>query len=277
METLKQKIDKAVAHIHSVKKTSPKIGVVLGSGLGAFVDKMENKTFISYNDIPHFKKVTVTGHDGKLVLGTVKGVDVVALQGRFHVYEGHEMEDVVFPMRVMAKLGIDIVILTNAAGGVNLSYAPGDLVILTDQINLTGRNPLIGPNDDSIGTRFPDMSHAFNPELVKIIEDTGSQLKIKTQKGIYAGVLGPTYETPAEIKMIRILGGDIVGMSTIPEVIIANHIGLKVCGISCVTNMGAGIVNQTLKHEDIKDEALKVMDNFTNLLNSAIEKFKGVK
>lgn len=277
METLKQKIDKAVAHIQSVKKTNPKVGVVLGSGLGAFVDKMENKTLIPYNDIPYFKKVTVAGHDGKLVLGTVKGVEIVALQGRFHMYEGHDMEDVVFPMRVMAKLGIDIVILTNAAGGVNLNYAPGDLVILTDQINLTGKNPLIGPNDDSIGPRFPDMSHAFNPELVKMIEASGAELKVKTQKGVYAGVLGPTYETPSEIKMIRILGGDVVGMSTVPEVIVANHIGLKVCGISCVTNMGAGIVNQTLKHEDIKDEALKVMDNFTGLLNSSIEKFKGVK
>jgi purine-nucleoside phosphorylase len=277
MDSLKQKIEKAVAHIHSVKKTNPRIGVVLGSGLGAFVDKMENKTSVSYNDIPYFKKVTVPGHDGKLVLGTVKGVDIVALQGRFHVYEGHDMEDVIFPMRVMAKLGVDIVILTNAAGGVNLNFAPGDLVILTDQINLTGRNPLVGPNDDSFGPRFPDMGHAFNPELIQLIEASGEELKIKIQKGVYAGVLGPTYETPAEIKMIRILGGDVVGMSTIPEVIIANHMGLKICGISCVTNMGAGIVNQILKHEDIKDEALKVMDNFTGLLNSAIEKFKGVK
>ncbi len=277
METLQQKLDKAVTHIHSVKKTKPKIGVVLGSGLGAFVDKMENKTLIPYNDIPNFKKVTVAGHDGKLVLGTVGGVEIVALQGRFHVYEGHELDDVVFPMRVMAKLGVDIVILTNAAGGVNLSYKPGDLVILTDQINLSGRNPLVGPNDDSAGPRFPDMSRAFHPELIEHLEAAGLELKVKTQKGVYAGVLGPTYETPAEIKMIRILGGDVVGMSTIPEVIIANHIGLKVCGISCVTNMGAGIVNQTLKHEDIKEEALKVMDNFTNLLNLAIEKFKGVK
>ena len=276
METLKQRIDKAVLHIQSVKKTKPIIGVVLGSGLGAFVDKMENKVMIPYNEIPYFNKVTVPGHDGKLVLGTVQGVDVVALQGRFHVYEGHEMDDVVFPMRVMAGLGVKIVILTNAAGGVNLNYSPGDLVILTDHINLSGRNPLVGPNDDLIGPRFLDMSRAFNPELIKLLEACGNELKIKTQKGVYAGVLGPTYETPAEIKMIRILGGDVVGMSTIPEVIIANHIGLKVCGISCVTNMGAGIIDQTLRHEDIKDEALKVMDNFTNLLNSAIEKFKGI-
>jgi len=277
MESQKQKIDKAVAHIHSVKKNTPRIGVVLGSGLGAFVEKMENKISIPFNDIPHFKKVTVQGHDGKMVLGSVNGVEIVALQGRFHVYEGHDMEDVVFPMRVMAKLGVDIVILTNAAGGVNLNYKPGDLMIIEDQINLTGKNPLIGPNDESNGPRFPDMSRAFHPELISLIEEASKELKIKTQKGVYAGVLGPTYETPAEIKMIRVLGGDVVGMSTIPEVIIANHIGLKVCGISCVTNMGSGIVNQTLKHEDIKDEELKVMDNFTDLLNSAIAKFKGVK
>lgn len=274
---LKTKLDQAIAHIHSIKKTNPKVGVILGSGLGDFVDKMENKTIIPYNDIPHFKKVTVKGHDGKLILGSVKGVEVVALQGRFHVYEGHDMEDVVFPVRLLAKLGIDILVLTNAAGGVNLSYSPGDLVILTDHLNLTGKNPLIGPNDDSIGPRFPDMSNTYHPELVKILKETADELKVKTQLGVYAGVLGPTYETPAEIKMFRILGGDVVGMSTVPEAIVANHIGLKICGISCVTNMGAGIVNQKLNHDDIKDEALKVMDNFTSLLNHSIEKFKRVK
>ena len=274
---LKTKLAQAVSHIHSVKKTCPTVGIVLGSGLGDFVDRMENKTIIPFNDIPHFKKVTVKGHDGKLILGTVKGVEVAALQGRFHVYEGHDMEDVVFPIRVLAKLGIDIVVLTNAAGGINLNYSPGDLVILTDHLNLTGKNPLVGPNDDSIGPRFPDMSITYNPELVKILKDTSDELKIKTQTGVYVGVLGPTYETPAEIRMFRILGGDVVGMSTVPEVIIANHIGLKVCGISCVTNMGAGIVNKKLDHDDIKDEALKVMNNFTSLLNNSIEKFKGLK
>jgi purine-nucleoside phosphorylase len=156
---------------------------------------------------------------------------------------------------------------------VNLGYKPGDLVILTDQLNLTGRNPLLGPNDDSMGPRFPDMGHAFNQEHINTLVKVSSDLKIKTQQGVYVGVLGPTYETPAEIRMFRILGGDVVGMSTVHEVIIANHIGLKVCGISCVTNMGAGIIDQKLKHEDIKDEALKVMDNFTSLLNNAIAKF----
>ena len=277
MESLTQKPEKTVAHIHHVKKTNPRVGVILGSGLGDFVEKMENKTVIPYNDIPHFKKVTVQGHDGKMILGTVGGVEVVALQGRFHLYEGHDMEDVVYPVRVLAKLGIETLIVTNAAGGVNLSYSPGDLVILTDQINLTGRNPLIGPNDDSIGPRFPDMSHAFNAKYINILAETAAELKMNNRQGVYVGVLGPTYETPAEIRMFRILGGDVVGMSTVHEVIVANHIGLKVCGVSCVTNMGAGIIDQTLKHEDIKDEANKVMSNFTELLNRSIVKFSRVK
>lgn len=277
MESLKQKLEKTVSFIHSVKKSTPRVGVILGSGLGDFVEKMENKTIIPYSEIPYFKKVTVQGHDGKLILGTVRGVEVVALQGRFHLYEGHEMDEVVYPVRVLARLGIEILIVTNAAGGINLSYRPGDLVILNDQINFTGRNPLIGPNDDTAGPRFPDMSRAFNPELTSILSETGRELNIRTPQGVYVGVLGPTYETPAEIRMFRILGGDVVGMSTVPEVIIANHIGLKVCGVSCVTNMGSGIIDQKLDHADIKDEALKVMDNFTSLLNNSIEKFKRLK
>lgn len=273
METLNQKLEKTISHIQGVKKSSPRVGVILGSGLGDFVEKMENKTIIPYNDIPYFKKVTVQGHDGKLILGTVGGVEVAALQGRFHLYEGHDMEDVVYPVRVLAKLGIEALIVTNAAGGINLSYQPGDLVVLTDQINMTGRNPLIGPNDESIGPRFPDMSHAFNQKLTSLLTETAIELKMRNKQGVYVGVLGPTYETPAEIRMFRILGGDVVGMSTVHEVIVANHIGLKVAGVSCVTNMGAGVVDQTLKHEDIKDEANRVMHNFTELLNRSIVKF----
>jgi purine-nucleoside phosphorylase len=277
MVSLTEKLNQAKAFIQSKTKNKPYVGVVLGSGLGAFVDKLENKIIISYNDIPHFKKTTVEGHEGKLILGTVGGVHVAALAGRFHFYEGHSLDEVVFPIRLLKSLGVEILVLTNAAGGINLSYKPGDLVILQDHINLTGHNPLIGPNDKSIGPRFPDMSHAYHPELVNALEESSKELNIKTQKGVYMGVLGPSYETPAEIKMFRILGADVVGMSTVPEAIVANHIGLKVCGISCVTNMGAGIIDQTLKHEDIKDEALKVMNDFTMLLNHAISKFKRIK
>lgn len=270
---MNEKLTKAAQYIQSIKSVKPKVGIVLGSGLGAFVDQIENKTIISYNDIPYFKQTTVEGHAGSLILGKVKGVEVVVLQGRLHAYEGLPMDEVVFPVRLLVVLGISTLILTNAAGGVNLAYAPGDLIIIKDQINLMGRNPLIGPNDNQMGPRFPDMSHAYNPELNDIMKEVSKTLGYNIKEGVYAGVLGPTYETPAEIKMIRILGGDMVGMSTVPEAIAANHMGIKVCGVSCITNMGAGIVNQTLKHEDIKHEALKAMSHFTALLNNSIEKF----
>lgn len=270
---MNEKINKAVKYIQSISDIKPRIGIILGSGLGVFVDQIENKIIIPYNDIPHFKKTTVDGHVGQLILGKVKGVEVVALQGRFHAYEGLEMEEVVFPIRMLASMGTKMLILTNAAGGVNLNFRPGDLVIITDHINLMGRNPLVGPNDSSRGPRFPDMSHAYNPELNEVLRTVSKELGHPAKEGVYAGVLGPTYETPAEIKMIRTLGGDMVGMSTVPEAIAANHMGVKVCGISCITNMGAGITNLKLKHEDIKDEAFKVMDQFTALLNQSIQKF----
>lgn len=270
---MNEKLNKAAHYIQTKSGITPAVGIVLGSGLGAFIDQIENKTIIAYNDIPFFKKTTVDGHVGQLILGNIKGVAVAALQGRFHSYEGLEMEEVVFPVRVLATLGIKKLILTNAAGGVNLNFRPGDLVMITDHLNLMGRNPLVGPNDNNLGPRFPDMSHAYNPELNDIMRNVSKSLGHTLKEGVYAGVLGPTYETPAEIKMFRILGGDMVGMSTVPEAIAAHHMGMKVCGISCITNMGAGILNQTLKHEDIKDEALKAMDHFTALLTNSIEKF----
>jgi purine-nucleoside phosphorylase len=270
---MNEKLNQAVHYIQSIKKSNAKIGIVLGSGLGDFVDQIENKTIISYNDIPNFKKTTVEGHAGKLILGDIKGVEVAVMSGRLHSYEGLPMEEVVFPVRLLGFLGIKTVILTNAAGGVNLNYKPGDLVLITDHINLMGINPLTGPNNNQLGPRFPDMSHAYNPELNEIIKSVSIDLGYNLQTGVYAGVAGPTYETPAEIKMIRIVGADMVGMSTVPETIAANHMGLKVCAISCITNMGAGIINQTLKHEDIKDEALKAMKTFTALLNNSVQKF----
>ncbi|MGZ3789445.1 MAG: purine-nucleoside phosphorylase [Bacteriovorax sp.] len=267
-----EKLGKAAQYIHSIKTTKPKVGVVLGSGLGVFIDQIEDKTIIPYNDIPFFRKTTVEGHEGRLILGKVKGVEVAVLQGRLHAYEGLPMEEVVFPVRLLSILGISTLILTNAAGGVNLNYRPGDLVVISDHLNLMGRNPLIGPNNNEMGPRFPDMTHAYSPELNVILKSVSKSLGHDIHEGVYAGVLGPTYETPAEIRMIRTLGGDMVGMSTVPEAIAANHLGLKVCGISCITNMGAGIVDQKLKHEDIKVEAMKAMSHFTSLLNGAIEK-----
>lgn len=267
------KLRKAAQYIQSINSTKPKVGIVLGSGLGIFVDQIENKTIIPYNDIPHFTKTTVEGHEGKLILGKIKGVEVAVLQGRLHAYEGLLMEEVVFPVRLLSLLGVNILILTNAAGGINLNFHPGDLILIQDHINLMGRNPLVGPNDNKMGPRFPDMSRAYNSELNNIMRAASKALGYDIKEGVYAGVLGPTYETPAEIKMIRTLGGDMVGMSTVPEAIAANHLGLKVCGISCITNMGAGILDQTLKHEDIKHEAAKAMNHFTALLNNSIEKF----
>lgn len=267
------KLAKAAQYVQSQKMFKPRVGIVLGSGLGIFVDQIEDKTIIPYNDIPHFKKTTVEGHEGRLILGKVKGVEVAVLQGRLHAYEGLPMEEVVFPVRLLGILGIQILVLTNAAGGINANYRPGDLVLIKDHINLTGRNPLVGPNNNEWGPRFPDMTQAYHPELISIMKSVSQSLGQQIHEGVYAGVLGPTYETPAEIKMLRVLGGDMVGMSTVTECIAAHHFGIKVCGVSCITNMGAGMMDQQLKHEHIKEEAQKAMNHFTSLLNFSIEKF----
>jgi purine-nucleoside phosphorylase len=269
-----EKLGKAAEYIRSKKSNKPRIGIVLGSGLGVFVDQIENKVIIPYSDIPYFKKTTVEGHEGRLILGTVKGVDVAALQGRVHAYEGLPMDEVVFPIRTLGILGISTLILTNAAGGINLEYKPGDLIIIKDHLNLLGKNPLVGPNLSDFGPRFPDMTEAYHPALRTIMKTISREkLGLEMHEGVYAAVLGPTYETPAEIRMFRILGADMVGMSTVPECIAANHFGIKVCGVTCVTNMGAGIINQKLKHEDIKDEAMKAMNHFNQLLTLSIEEF----
>jgi purine-nucleoside phosphorylase len=272
------KLGKAAEYIRSKKSSRPKIGIILGSGLGVFVDQIENKVIIPYSDIPYFKKTTVEGHEGRLILGTVKGVEVAALQGRLHAYEGLPMDEVVFATRTLGILGISTLILTNAAGGINLDYKPGDLVIIKDHLNLIGRNPLVGPNLSEFGPRFPDMTESYNPELRMLMQKISeARLGKKMHEGVYAAVLGPTYETPAEIRMFRTLGADMVGMSTAPECIAAHHFGIKVCGISCITNMGAGILNQKLNHDEVKEEALKVMNSFTQLLTYSIEEFGKLK
>jgi purine-nucleoside phosphorylase len=221
-----QRLEEAKNFIQSKLPTIPKTAIVLGSGLGEFVDQFENKITISYDQIPHFKKTKVEGHAGALIYGTIEKTPVLALQGRVHAYEGHDLLDVVFGVRTLGSLGVKNVILTNASGGINLNYKPGDLVLITDHLNLTGKNPLVGPNIDKLGTRFPDMGEAYNVELNEIILSSAKELNKVLHSGVYAGVMGPTYETPSEIKMFRILGADMVGMSTVPETIALHHMGV---------------------------------------------------
>ncbi|QDX93691.1 purine-nucleoside phosphorylase [Brevibacterium sp. JNUCC-42] len=266
------KILEAKAFIEEKLTERPTIGLVLGSGLGVLAEEIEEATIISYDEIPHFTKSTVVGHKGQLVIGKLKGKQVVAMQGRFHYYEGHDLEAVVFPIRVMKAIGVETIIVTNAAGGVNESYQPGNLMLISDHLNLTYRNPLIGENDESLGARFPDMSEAYSKRLRGLSKEIAATLGIQLQEGVYAGLLGPSYETPAEIRMLRILGGDAVGMSTVPEVIVARHMNVEVLGISCISNMAAGILDQPLSHDEVMETTEKVKAEFLSLVKGVIEK-----
>ena len=259
-------------YLRSITNTRPSVGLILGSGLGSFVETIEDAKRIAYAEIPFFPQTTIEGHEGRMIVGKVGGVPIAVLQGRVHAYEGVTMDDVVFPTRVLAMLGVESLILTNAAGGINGEFAAGDLVLITDHINLMGKNPLVGPNIKELGPRFPDMTHAYNPEMMKQIQSAANDMNYNLKCGIYAGVLGPTYETPAEVRMLKAMGADMVGMSTVPESIAANHLGLKVSGISCITNMAAGIQKVKLNHDEVKDTALSVMDVFTELLSRSIAK-----
>ena len=254
-----------------IKNQKPTVAIILGSGLGELADEVENKIEINYTDIPNFHKTTVLGHAGRVVYGQIKNVNVIVFQGRFHAYEGHPIEDVVLPIRVIAKLGCRDVIITNASGGINTNYSPGELVCITDHINMTGMNPLIGTNDEEDGPRFPDMTEAYSRSLLETVNKAAEIEDIKLASGVYAGLLGPTYETPAEIKMLSVLGADLVGMSTVPEVIAANHIGLNVLAVSCVTNMAAGISKEKLSHEDVKVVAHKAIKKFKTLILKTVE------
>ncbi|MFB6465932.1 purine-nucleoside phosphorylase [Cytobacillus sp. Hz8] len=249
----------------------PKIGLILGSGLGVLGDEIENSVKIPYREIPDFPVSTVEGHAGQLVFGDLNGIQVVAMQGRFHYYEGYSFDKVTFPVRVMKELGVETIIVTNAAGGVNESFSPGDLMLLSDHINNMGSNPLIGPNDPKFGVRFPDMSESYSKELRQIAKEIAQKLQIQIQEGVYVGNTGPTYETPAEIRMIRSWGGDAVGMSTVPEVIVARHSGMKVLGISCISNMAAGILDQPLNHEEVIETTGKVKVNFLKFVKELVK------
>lgn len=268
-EVYLEKINTAAAAIEKVCGLAD-IAVILGSGLGQYVEALENVTSIAYGDIPGFPVSTAPGHAGRWYAGTLHGKKVCMMQGRFHAYEGYDMQEVTMPIRVMKVLGVQTLIVTNAAGGVNTTYAPGDLMLMTDFLNMSGKNPLTGPNLDEFGVRFPDMSKPYSPELRAIASNAAEKLGIKLQNGIYCWMNGPCYESPAEIRMTRILGADAVGMSTVPETIVARHSGMNVLGISCITNMAAGILDQPLSHQEVMDVGAQTQTTFRALIDSVI-------
>jgi len=272
VEDLKTKVTETVEFINQKSKIKPKIAIILGTGLGKLAEDIKEKEIIPYSEIPNFPVSTVQSHSGNLVLGKLGNKEVVAMQGRFHYYEGYNLKEVTFPVRVMKKLGADIIIISNAAGGMNRFFKRGDLMLITDHINLFGDNPLIGPNDEELGPRFPDMSEAYNQNLIKLAKKAALKEKIRLQEGVYAGLSGPTLETSAEYRFLIRIGADAVGMSTVPEVIVANHMGMKVLGISCITDLAIdGVIVKTSVEEILKaaSDAEPVM---TQLIKKVIEK-----
>jgi purine-nucleoside phosphorylase len=266
---------RAAKFILSKTKLRPRIALVLGSGLGAFADEFASPTKIPYGKIPHFPRSTAIGHAGQLVIGKVGDIPVAAMQGRVHLYEGYSAKDAAFPIRVFTLMGIKAAILTNAAGGINLNYSQGALVALRDHVNLQAANPLIGPNDDRFGPRFPDMTHAYDPEFRRFVAEEGKKLALKLHEGVYLALAGPNYETPAEIHSFRTLGADLVGMSTVPEVLAARHTGIRVLGISCVTNMAAGITGAPVTAEEVFETGARVKTEFIGLLKAVIPRIAG--
>jgi purine-nucleoside phosphorylase len=264
------KAEGAAAFVLSQTSLRPRIGLVLGSGLGGFADELSDSVRIPYPQIPSFPRSTAIGHVGQMVIGKSNGVAVAAMQGRVHLYEGYSPQEVAFPVRVFGRMGIQAIILTNAAGGINLDYKQGALVVITDHINLQGHNPLVGENDDRLGPRFPDMTQAYWKPYREIALEEGRKLGLKLHQGVYVALLGPSFETPAEIRYLRTIGADLVGMSTVPEVIAARHRGLKVLAISCVTNMAAGILDQVISHDEVLETTARVKAEFVGLVRAAI-------
>jgi len=265
-----ERIQEAVAAVRARRGARPAIGLILGSGLGGFCETMQHREVMRFEEIPYFAPATIAGHEGRLVFGDVMGVPVAALAGRLHFYEGNSMAQVVFPVRVLGCLGIRQLIVTNAAGGINEAFQPGDLMLIRDHINLMGANPLAGGNIDELGPRFPDMSQAYDSAMCEAALRAAARNGVKLRVGVYVALSGPSYETPAEIGMCRILGGDAVGMSTVPEVIAANHMGIRVLGISCITNMAAGMLPRRLSHEEVIATTEKTREKFILLLTSLI-------
>lgn len=272
MNNMFDKIQESAEFIKGQASVQPKVGLILGSGLGVLADQITDCIKIKYNDIPNFPVSTVEGHAGQLVIGNLEGKTVIAMQGRFHYYEGYSQQEITFPIRVMKALGVDTVVVTNAAGGANPNFKPGDLMVIKDHINLSGNNPLIGKNDERLGARFPDMSTAYTPKYVQLVKECAKDLNMNIKEGVYAFFSGPTYETPSEVKMAQILGADAVGMSTAPEVIVASHSKMEVIGISCITNMAAGILDQPLNHEEVIETTQKVKAEFLSLVKSVVNR-----
>ena len=266
------KLEETVTCVKRLTDLRPTIGVILGSGLGQLVERMTDTVAIDYRDLPHFPAPTVAGHAGRLVIGRIEGVPVMAMQGRFHYYEGHDMRTIAFPTAFMQRFGARTLIVSNAAGGINRSFTPGDLMLITDHLNLIGTNPLIGLNDERLGPRFPDMTEAYSPRLIALAEEAAAELGTSLRRGVYAGLSGPCYETAAEIRYLERIGADAVGMSTVPEVIVARYLGMEVLGISCVTNMATGIATVKHAHDEVVRIANEASTRFCALVATTIGK-----
>lgn len=265
-----EQVHSAAERIRSKSEALPPTAVVLGSGLGGFSSSVDRATSITYSEIPYWPASNVIGHEGRLVLGEVAGRRIAALSGRAHFYEGHDLRTVTFAIRVLGVLGVKTLILTNAAGGINSGFSPGDLMVIDDHINLLGGNPLTGPNDERFGVRFPDLTHVYSPRLRRLADQAAAAQGLTLRHGVYAACHGPSYETPAEVRYLRIIGADAVGMSTVPEAIVARHMGIDVLGISCITNFAAGVLPQPLNHDEVLETAKRVRETFIRLLKSVI-------
>jgi purine-nucleoside phosphorylase len=270
--TVYERAEHAARTLRARRAETPHVALVLGSGLGAFADDIEESVAVPYDEIPGFARATVEGHAGRLVLGKLEGVSVAVMQGRFHFYEGYALEEVTFPIRVLGLLGAKSLVLTNAAGGLNVALKQGALMVISDHLNLLGENPLRGPNDARFGPRFPDMSEVYDHEYQDAVIQVAHEMGMELRRGIYAALSGPCYETPAEIRMLRLLGADAVGMSTVPEAIVARHMGLRVLGISCITNMAAGMVDEPIDHAEVMETGERVREKFSELLRRVIPK-----
>jgi purine-nucleoside phosphorylase len=269
---LYERAEHAARFIRSRVGDDVRVALVLGSGLGAFADTLEDAQPLDYSEIPGFARPTVEGHAGRLVVGKVESTTVAAMQGRFHFYEGYTLEEVTFPVRVLGLLGVRSLVITNAAGGLNNSFSEGSLIVISDHLNLMGTNPLLGENDSRFGPRFPDMTTVYDHEYQEIAVCEAREMGMELRRGIYAALSGPSYETPAEIRMLRLLGADAVGMSTVPEVIVARHMGLRVLGLSCITNMAAGVLDKPINHDDVIETGARVRETFAELLRRVIPK-----